>query len=155
MTVKPEILQGKELLAESFVAALEKLLDQMLIDYDLQNGEVSLVIGGDELLQRLNREYRDLDRPTDVLSFSYLEPGEDTAPGDREYAVGDIYISIERAVQQAELAGHGVENETALLAIHGMLHLLDFDHLKDNETEIMQKKEKEYLKLIFPAEEGA
>lgn len=155
MTVRVEMLYGKDLLAKDFITALEKLLDQMLIDYDLQSGEVAVAIGSDELLQHLNRDYRDQDRPTDVLSFAYLEPGEDTAPGDREYAVGDIYISIERAVEQADLAGHRLENETALLAIHGMLHLLGFDHLDDDEAEKMRAKESKYLKLIVPGKEGA
>ncbi len=155
MTVRVEVLHGKDLLAAEFIAALEKLLDQMLSDYDLQSGEVAVAIGSDELLHRLNRDYRDLDRPTDVLSFAYLEPGEDPATGDREYAVGDIYISIERAVEQADLAGHLLENETALLAIHGMLHLLGFDHLEDGEAKEMRAKEKSYLQLISPGKEGA
>ncbi|MBM4235163.1 MAG: rRNA maturation RNase YbeY [Firmicutes bacterium] len=155
MTVRIEVLHGKELLAEDFIANLEKLLDQMLLDYDLQSGEVAVAIGTDELLHRLNQEYRNQDRPTDVLSFAYLEPGEDTAPGDQEYAVGDIYISIERAEEQADLAGHQLENEIALLAIHGMLHLLGFDHLKDDEAEKMQAKESKYLRLIVPGKEGA
>lgn len=155
MTVRVEILQGKELLAADLIAALEKLLDQMLSEYNLQSGEVAVVIGGDELLHRLNRDYRDVDRPTDVLSFTYLEPGEDPAPGDREYAVGDIYISIERALEQAELAGHRIEKETALLAIHGMLHLLGFDHLGDDDADAMRAKEKSYLQLIVPGKEGA
>ena len=155
MTVRVEMLHGKELLAEDFIAALKKLLDQMLLDYDLQSGEVAVAIGSDELLHRLNRDYRNQDRPTDVLSFAYLEPGEDIAPGDQEYAVGDIYISIERAVEQADLAGHRLENETALLAIHGMLHLLGFDHLEDDEAEKMRAQESRYLKSIFPGKEGA
>jgi probable rRNA maturation factor len=155
VTVRVEMLQGKELLADEFIADLEKLLDQMLSEYNLQSGEVAVAIGGDELLHRLNRDYRDMDRPTDVLSFTYIEPDENPAPGDREYAVGDIYISIERAVEQAELAGHRIEKETALLAIHGMLHLLGFDHLEDGEADAMRAKEKSYLQLIVPGKEGA
>jgi probable rRNA maturation factor len=155
MTVRVELLQGEKLLAAEFIAALEKLLDQMLSEHNLQSGEVAVAIGSDELLHRLNRDYRDQDRPTDVLSFVYLEPGEDPVSGDQEYAVGDIYISIERAVEQADLAGHPLENETALLAIHGMLHLLGFDHLEDNEAEEMRAKEKSYLQLIVPGKEGA
>lgn len=155
MTVRIEVLQGKELLAEDYVANLEKLLEQMLVDYDLYSGEVAVVIGSDELLRRLNREYRDQDRPTDVLSFTYLEPGEDTAPGDQEYAVGDIYISIEMAVKQAVAVGYHLKDETALLAIHGMLHLLGFDHLEDDEAEVMRTKEISYLQLMNPGTEGA
>jgi probable rRNA maturation factor len=155
VTVRVELLQGKKLLAEDFIAALEKLLDQMLSDYGMQSGEVAVVVGDDEFLRCLNRDYRDQDRPTDVLSFVYLEPGEEPTSSDQEYAVGDIYISIERAVEQADLAGHRLEYETALLAIHGMLHLLGFDHFEDGEAEEMRAKEQSYLNLIAPGKEGA
>lgn len=148
-------MHGKDLLAADFVADLEKLLDQILADYGLQGGEVSVAIGDDELLHRLNLEYRNQDRPTDVLSFGYLEPGEETAHGDREYAVGDIYISIERAACQAGGFGRRLENEIALLAIHGMLHLLGFDHHGDDDTARMRARENEYLQIIIPGKEGA
>jgi probable rRNA maturation factor len=155
MTINIDYLCDIDLLDQSYLAALEALLDGMLEEYDLQQGEVSLVIGTDELLHRLNREYRNQDRPTDVLSFSYLEPGE-AAPADgREFAVGDIYISLEKASAQAAEAEHSIRQETALLAIHGMLHLLGFDHLADDETDQMRSRELYYLKQINLETEGA
>ncbi len=150
MTVSIEVLYGTELLDQDYLATLESLLDRILEEYGLQQGEVSLVIGTDELLHRLNKEYRDQDRSTDVLSFAYLEPGEDVPAEGREFAVGDIYISLEKALAQAAEAGHDVRHETALLSIHGLLHLLGFDHQDDDEVVLMQAKESAYLKDINP-----
>ncbi len=154
MTIAIEILHGAELLDQNYLATLESLLERMMAEYDLQQGEVSLVIGNDELLHRLNREYRDQDQPTDVLSFSYLEPGEDAPAEGFEFAVGDIYISLDKAIDQAKEAGHDVRRETALLAVHGMLHLLGFDHLDADEAEQMRAREAHYLEEIKPEAEG-
>jgi len=103
--------------------------------------EVTLVIGGDSLLQQLNREYRDVDAPTDVLSFGARD-GTDagspfvTAPEAQAY-LGDVIISFPTAARQAAAAGQPVARELCLLAVHGVLHLLGYDHATPEERAAM------------------
>jgi len=89
------------------------------------SGEVSVVLAGDGLLRRLNREYRGKDRPTDVLSF----PG---AGG--EEGLGDVVISVPTAARNARRHGHSVQRELDILALHGFLHVLGHDHETDDGT---------------------
>lgn len=91
--------------------------------------EVSLtvVITNDARIRELNRSYRDVDGPTDVLSFSNTA-GDLVVPGMDDSYLGDVIISYERAGEQAAALGHGVDEEIALLVVHGVLHLLGYDH---------------------------
>jgi probable rRNA maturation factor len=89
------------------------------------SGEVSVVLAGDRLLQRLNRDFRGKDRPTDVLSF----PG---AGG--EEGLGDVVISVPTAARNARRLGHSVPRELDILALHGFLHVLGHDHETDDGT---------------------
>jgi probable rRNA maturation factor len=86
-------------------------------------GGIALVFGGDRLLRRLNRDYRGQDRPTDVLSF----PG----PGGEE-GLGDVVISVETAGRNAHRLGRTLAQELDVLALHGLLHLLGYDHETDD-----------------------
>lgn len=144
------IFQVKSLdLDPGLSSALEKALEYMLDVKDLQNGEVSVIIGEDAMLKELNRDYRGKDEPTDVLSFSYLEPAGEVLSGSDDNAVGDIYISIDRAREQAEAAGHNLDREIFLLAVHGMLHLLGYDHSDNAESIMMREKEKEVIDKFY------
>lgn len=93
---------------------------------------LSVLLTDDSTVRRLNRDYRDEDQVTDVLSF----PTGEAIPGSGDY-LGDIAISVAQARSQAETAGHSVEDELALLTIHGVLHLLGHDHADDDEKERM------------------
>jgi len=104
--------------------------------------EMSIVINGDDFIQSLNREYRGIDEPTDVLSFSSDE--KDPQTGKRYF--GDIIISYPRAFEQAEKGLHSVADELTLLVIHGVLHLLGYDHEKPDDKEIMWKIQEELMK---------
>ena len=95
--------------------------------------ELTLVITGDEALQELNRRYLEIDAPTDVLSF----PANEFNPESGALYLGDIAISYPRAQAQADLAGHPVEAELQLLVVHGVLHLLGYDHAEPGETAAM------------------
>jgi probable rRNA maturation factor len=89
------------------------------------SGEISVVLGGDRLLRRLNRDYRGKDRPTDVLSF----------PGDGgEAGLGDVVISVETAGRNARRLGRSLQQELDVLALHGLLHVLGHDHETDDGT---------------------
>lgn len=113
---------------------------------------VSVVLTGNPHIHELNRESRGVDSPTDVLSFPMLEyetPGEvEATPMDFEgkyLLLGDIVISVERAAEQAEEYGHSLRREVGFLTVHSMLHLLGFDHMEEEEGDIMRAKEKEIL----------
>lgn len=92
-----------------------------------RRAEVSVTFTDNEGIHALNREYRNVDRPTDVLSFP-LSDGEDYDTDGDAVLLGDIVISLERAQTQAEEYGHSFEREVAFLTVHSMLHLLGYDH---------------------------
>jgi len=95
-------------------------------------GELAVVFGGDALLRRLNRDYRFKDKPTDVLSF----PGP-----DKDVGLGDIVISVETARSNAVGSGHSLDRELEILALHGFLHILGYDHETDKgEMEALEKR---------------
>lgn len=108
--------------------------------------EVSVTFVDNGAIQELNREHRGIDKATDVLSFSQLE-GEDeiVLPEDELLPLGDIVISLERCVEQAEEYGHSFERELGFLVAHGMLHLLGFDHQSPEEEAAMTAKTEEIL----------
>ena len=105
---------------------------------------LTILIGDRKLLRDLNRQYRDLDRETDVLSF----PADYLDPDLQATYLGDIVISYPTAQQQADTAGHAVDAELQLLVIHGILHLVGFDHLEQAEKEIMWREQQRILDLL-------
>ena len=139
-------LEGLLNKAMNLVARLENLSE---------NTEVDITIVTDEEIHVLNRDYRGVDRATDVLSFA-LDEGDDEPEilGDEaEHLLGDIIISAEKANEQAEEFGHGLNREIVYLAVHGMLHLLGYDHLVEDEKIVMRKREEEILREIDLSEE--
>lgn len=112
--------------------------------------EISLSLVNDARIHVLNREYRGIDRPTDVLSFALQEddPEEPQIIDFQDDLLGDIVISIERARSQAIEYGHTFEREFLYLAIHGTLHLLGYDHETEEEQANMRNKEEEVLDLL-------
>ena len=113
-------------------------------------GEVALsvVITDDEAVRELNRQFRDVDAPTDVLAFGSGEEGDFvTAPGEPAY-LGDVVISCPRAVAQAEEYGHSINRELALLTVHGVLHLLGYDHVVEAERMEMWARQNEILESL-------
>ena len=121
---------------------IEKAAFTALQHQSVQDGvEMSIVITSDEQLQALNRQYRDVDAPTDVLSFpaDFIDP-ENEAP-----YLGDIVISFPRAAHQASIAEHAVMEEVQFLVIHGVLHLLGYDHAEPYEKATMWTAQKEIL----------
>jgi len=115
--------------------------------------EISIVLTDSETVQRLNRDYRGVDEPTDVLAF-YMLPGKTTTdlpfilPPDGITRLGEVIISCPQAVEQAREQGHSVEQELALLIIHGTLHLLGYDHERPEEEAKMRTREKELLEKV-------
>ena len=117
--------------------------------------EVDITIVTDEEIHALNRDYRNVDRATDVLSFALDEDGgePELVGGPEVHLLGDIIISAETAARQAEEFGHGLEREIVYLAVHGLLHLLGYDHMQEEDKVIMRAKEEEALREIKLSEE--
>lgn len=110
--------------------------------------EISVSIVTNEEIQKLNKEFRNIDKATDVLSFPMctfdMEEAFDYNEND-EIILGDIVISIDKAKEQAEEYGHSLEREIAFLTVHSMLHLMGYDHMEVEEEKEMIKKQKEIL----------
>jgi len=111
--------------------------------------EVSLVFTDSEKVKQLNRDYRGVDEPTDVLAFHMLPQDEVgfsfALPPDGVTRLGEVVVSYPQAVEQAREQGHSPERELALLVIHGILHLLGYDHEKQEEEGKMRRREREFL----------
>jgi len=105
---------------------------------------LTVAVDTDETLHALNLQYRGINAPTDVLSFN----ADEIDPETGQTYLGDILISYERALAQAEKAGHPVHNELQLLAVHGTLHLLGFDHGQEDEKRRMWAAQAEILEQI-------
>ncbi|MCX7781092.1 MAG: rRNA maturation RNase YbeY [Negativicutes bacterium] len=139
MTVTPELEQ-------TAMAVFAKTAELLGID---PHAEVSLLFVDDEYIRELNRDYRGKDCATDVLSFALNEGEEpDIVGGPEETLLGDIVISLETAVKQAEEFGHSLERELAYLTVHGMLHLLGFDHENEQDKSVMREKEELVLQAL-------
>ncbi|MGD6774491.1 MULTISPECIES: rRNA maturation RNase YbeY [Bacillaceae] len=111
--------------------------------------ELSVTFVDNDRIQEINREYREKDRPTDVISFAMEELGEGEIEihydEEAPRMLGDIIISIPKAEEQAEEYGHSVKRELGFLALHGLLHLLGYDHENETDEKIMFDKQKEIL----------
>lgn len=105
--------------------------------------EFSVIIVDNKKIHEINKQYRNIDRPTDVITFA-LEDYEDVK-FDNYRPLGDIYISIDKAKEQAKEYGHTLKRELAFLTIHGFLHLLGYDHMEKEEEKIMFEKQEMIL----------
>jgi probable rRNA maturation factor len=113
-----------------------------------EHSEVSITFVSNQRIQEINRDYRDKDTPTDVISFAMEELGEgevELSGMDMPRVLGDIIISIPRAKEQAEDYGHSFERELGFLAVHGFLHLLGYDHMTEEDEKEMFTLQKEIL----------
>lgn len=106
--------------------------------YGVENCELSITLTDDEHIHALNKKFRGVDRPTDVLSFAFRESDEPEILGADFEILGDVIISVERAKIQAEEFGHSFLREIIFLEVHGLLHLLGYDHIDDDERQEME-----------------
>lgn len=110
------------------------------------NAEVEVTFVDDEQIKEYNKEYREIDKSTDVLSFPLGENGVyDTNPQTNNKMLGDIVISVEHAVAQGELYGHGLRREIAYLTVHSMLHLLGYDHVDEGIQKVRMREKEETI----------
>ena len=144
-------------------AKLAKDVINFCLDYSEfpYEAEVNLTLTNNEGIHQINKEFREIDRPTDVLSFpmlNYETPGEfsfldnedsnDFNPDTGEAMLGDIVISVDKVYEQAESYGHSIEREYAFLITHSMLHLFGYDHMEEDEAKIMEEKQKDILQKM-------
>ncbi|MBS5130877.1 MAG: rRNA maturation RNase YbeY [Lachnospiraceae bacterium] len=146
-------LETKELAEE----VIEAALDYEGCPYE---ATVSLLLTMNNEIQEMNRNFREIDRATDVLSFpmiAYEEAGtfdfleeDDSAfdPESGELVLGDIVISKERVIAQAEEYGHSIRREYAFLIAHSMLHLMGYDHMEEEERAVMEQKQRDILEQL-------
>ena len=112
---------------------------------------ISVSLVDNEFIHKMNRDYRGIDRPTDVISFAFLdnEDRESLYKGKEPVCLGDIYISVDKAKEQADEYGHSLKRELSFLFVHGLLHLLGYDHMNEEDEKIMFRLQDE----ILPKEE--
>nr|WP_314276913.1 rRNA maturation RNase YbeY [uncultured Peptostreptococcus sp.] len=132
-------------LDQSLMEKIEKVILGVLKyeGYD-DDYEVSLSFVSNEEIKNINRDYRNIDKVTDVLSFP-LYDGEEVDINFGTISLGDIVISIERASEQVKEYGHSLEREVCFLVCHSMFHLLGYDHMEDEEARDMRIREEEVL----------
>lgn len=139
---------------ESLPSDYEEILNKVCLEVaeyhslgeEYEGAEVSLVFCDGDYIQELNRQYRNVDRVTDVLSFP-MDDAE-SAISTEEFILGDIVICVLRMKEQAKEYGHSETRELAFLFLHGMLHLLGYDHIEDDDREEMEQVQREILESL-------
>ena len=140
----PEKLTVDEITIPTIEAAAVKVSEL----YGLDNAELSVTLTDNEHIHVINREYRGVDRPTDVISFALNESDEPEIEDAEINVLGDIIISLERAAEQAEEYGHSYRREIAFLTVHGLLHLLGYDHMEEDERLEMEEEQRIVMEAL-------
>ena len=138
-------IPGYEEYEDIYLSLLERTFKHLKLKCD---PILSVTFVDNEFIHKLNREYRNVDRATDVISFAFLDGEEDrdlTLNSKGPVSLGDIYISIDKAKAQAKEYGHPLRRELSFLFVHGLLHLLGYDHMTKEDEEVMFKLQDEIL----------
>lgn len=155
--------QEKLEVTEEFIGKISKICDFALSEEGMVLPyQISLLFVNDEEIRDINLETRNIDRATDVLSFPMLDYEEgkvykdiytnfefdETFKDGEELVLGDMVLSLERALEQSKEYGHSYEREVCYLVVHSILHLLGYDHMEEEEKMIMRKREEEILNKL-------
>ena len=143
--------QRKIKATNELLALIERACDMTLkSEFFLEPAEVNVTLVSDKKIRELNRDFRNIDRSTDVLSFPLGEDGYyDENPESGALMLGDIVLSLEHAAAQALEYGHSFEREAAYLTVHSMLHLLGYDHVNnEEEKKVMREHEEQVMALL-------
>lgn len=122
---------------------MDKLINFACKKMNVKNPLLNIVLVNNKRIQKINKEYRNIDAVTDVISFAFEEVN-DVNYDDIRF-LGEIYISYERCCEQAQEFGHSVRRELCYLAVHGLLHLLGYDHMNEKDKKVMRTLEEEIL----------
>jgi probable rRNA maturation factor len=129
---------------------LEAVMAAVLAEEKMKKeAEVSLVFTGEKRIKDLNKRYRGIDRVTDVLSFEGENDDGFVDPKDDISYLGEVFICCSRAKKQAAEHAHPLGNEIDILLVHGLFHLLGYDHIQDSDYEVMRRKEERVLRRLF------
>lgn len=138
----------EELLQKMTEAAEYAVESENMHNLDKKRCEISVTFVDLDEIHELNKQYRGVDKPTDVLSFPQFDDLEEEIPEVCEICLGDVVICEQKAREQAEEFGHSFERELVYLFTHSVLHLLGYDHMEDDEKKVMREREEEIMKQI-------
>ena len=133
---------------EKYIKIINNVINKCFQKEELNNKNlyVNILLTNSNKIKEFNKEYRNIDKETDVLSFPMFERNEiDKIDNNFEDVLGDIVISVEKVKIQAEEYGHSFERELTYMVVHGFYHLMGYDHIKEEDKVIMRQKEKEIL----------
>ena len=140
---------------EEYKNVIEKVLSQCFKEEKLENSKlcVTVTLTTPKTIQEINKQYRDIDRATDVLSFPMFEKDEldkkiQTSDFENEDILGDIVVSVEKVKEQAIEYGHSFERELSYMIVHGFYHLMGYDHIEEKDKKVMREKEENILKKL-------
>ncbi|MDC7975950.1 rRNA maturation RNase YbeY [Bacillus sp. BLCC-B18] len=149
MSLLIDFIDETEEVKEEYVNLIREILGTAAHMEKIEDGaELSVTFVDNERIREINRDYRDKDQPTDVISFAMEEMGEgemEIVGAEMPRMLGDLIISIPRAKEQAEGYGHSFDRELGFLALHGFLHLLGYDHMTEEDEKEMFGRQKEIL----------
>ena len=149
MEIEIRMEQGEPAVSDEDIAAVRRAVETVGRLYGAEDAEVSVTLTDDAHIHVLNRTYRNVDRPTDVLSFALTESEEPEIVGAGMHEVlGDLVISLERVQAQAKEYGHSRLRELSFLTVHGMLHLLGYDHIEEEERLEMEEEQRHVMEEL-------
>ncbi len=122
------------------IKLIKKVLKYALKKENIKNASFSVIIVDDSYIHKINKAYRNIDRATDVISFALMD-NDSCNTNDGILRLGDIYISIDKVKSQAKEYNHSEEREISFLAVHGLLHLLGYNHMNKKDEKIMFEKQ--------------
>lgn len=152
-----DFMDETETLAQTDLQFVEKILQHAAIEEKVADAEVSVSFVTNDRIREINKDYREKDQPTDVISFAMEEPGDgEVAIQDsgEPRILGDIIISLDRTKEQAADYGHSFERELGFLAVHGFLHLLGYDHMTESDEKEMFAKQEVILASLGITRDG-
>lgn len=122
------------------ISTMKNYLEKCLKEENISNSYFNIIFVDNKKIKELNKEYRNIDKETDVISFALEDEKEENIYLEKRM-LGDIYISVDKAKSQAHDYGHSLTREISFLAVHGLLHLLGYDHMNKKDEEIMFSKQ--------------
>ena len=145
-----KVLSGTKKILKYFLESQEVFTQSCLKDYDYKILSFDIVFCDNEKIHEINRDYREKDRPTDVITFALFA---DSSPEERfifdnEINLGEILISLDKTLEQAQSNGHSFSEELFFLISHGIMHLLGFDHLSEKELEYMLEQQQKSMEKV-------
>lgn len=137
---KFEIYNNTETDLKDEIKYIKKIMKHALKYEKIKNATFNIILINNDEIKEINKTYRKIDKPTDVISFA-LEDNKDEVIFSKKRVLGDIYISVEKAKEQAKEYNHSEIREFCFLAVHGLLHLLGYDHMNEKDEKIMFGKQ--------------